>query len=241
MRQINKVLIGVGVTLAILLSIQIVDPNLANDEQTEVDFTAPPEDVMRTSIQHTSEQSFTYEMLLSETRNPSPNETEFLMRVKVGDSATEYSSVGPLGEEHTYGNDAATWKKFGKNQSWSIHPFEHTTLKSILANPFRNLEPQNGSITVVEETNSTIVYRVNNTSLRSYGGSEFFTTITIDKETGYTVAVKSGSADNSDPLKYINIRICDLGETSVSRPDDLGFSIQELFWDSIRGPVSPIE
>lgn len=67
MKHRNIVLAGVGVTLVVLLSIQIVDPSLATDEQTEVDFTAPPKEVIRTSIQHTSEQSFTYEMLLSET------------------------------------------------------------------------------------------------------------------------------------------------------------------------------
>lgn len=241
MKYLKLAFVGVGVILAILFSVQIVDPNLADDKQADVDFTAPPEDVIRSSIQHTSKQSFTYEMLLSETEHPDPNETEFFMRVEVEESAREYSSVGPLGYEHTYGNDAAMWKKLGKNRSWSIHPFEHTTFKPILAKPFRNLEPQNGRITIVEETDSTIVYRVNNTSLISYRGSEFFATITIDKETGYAVAVTSGPANSSIPAKFVHIRLYDLGETSVSRPDDLGFSIQELFWDLIRGPVSPIE
>lgn len=144
MRNKNIVLAGVGVILVVLLSIQIVDPSLATDEQTEVAFTAPPKEVIRTSIQHTSEQSFTYEMLLSETQNPSPNEMEFFMQVEVEESAKEYSSVGSLGKGYTYGNDAITWRKYGRNQSWSAHPFGHSTIKPILTEPFRNLELQNG-------------------------------------------------------------------------------------------------
>lgn len=163
------------------------------------------------------------------------------MRVKVEESAKEYSSAGPLGEEHTYGNDAATWKKFGRNQSWSIHPFEYTTFKPILTEPFKNLDLQNGGITVVEETDSTIIYRVNNTSLISHRGSEFFATIIIDKEAGCAVAVTSGPANSSVPAKFVHVRLYDIGETSVSRPDNLGFSMQELFWDLLRGPVSPIQ
>lgn len=65
--------------------------------------------------------------------------------------------------------------------------------------------------------------------------------MTIDKETGYAVAVTSGPVNSSNPTKFVHVRLYDIGETSVSRPDDLGFSMRESFWDLIRGPVSPIE
>ena len=227
--------IGILVLVAIAATFQVVDPRLTQASQSaDVDFSDPPSDVVATSVTKLQHMDYSYEVVVSPTK-PGTNESGRLLgRFRIEHSDTEYVRYGPRGANGTwaYANDAVAFVQPPNGGDWRVNMRHAYPLVEDELNPFNVTAIREANGTVVDETATQVVIRINATTT---SGTDVpgYTLFYLDRQSGnLQKAVEVGRYEGK--IGTARIRFSEVGTTTVERPDAIGFSAWELVGDLMR-------
>lgn len=224
--------------IAIVLSaavFQLVDPSLADSNASkEVDFSDSPSEIVSATVTNLDRTDHTYTVVVSSNRSKT-GEEDVVKRLKVENSDQKYVAYGPLGKNGTkvYGNDAVAWVWSPNDGEWHLntrvryaYPAENDL------NPIDTAAIARTEGTVVNETSTRVVIRINSSTLKETD-LEGYTLFHVDKRTERIRKVVEVHRDSGN-VSYKIARFSNVESTTVERPNGIGFSPMESIIDLAR-------
>lgn len=238
--------LGLVITLIVIASvigIQLLDPQLTQNERTPVELDSSPATVAETAVQNLTQRDFTYVRLSTSNRTPESWMDGFSRRVKVENSENEYYSNVTLGSgsQHLYGNDEAYWLRDGRDDAWKFGTrSDYTYPAGSLTNPFALSKVRNASGEIVHENSSTLVVRLDTAATARLPNKDFpgdYTLLYIDKRQKQIDRVTFKLNNSEWDSTYIHLRVTAVNEMDVQRPPETRPSVKAVVMDVLRGPL----
>lgn len=213
---------------------QVVDPRLTDSNSPkQVDFSDPPAQIVTDLVINLNRIDHTYTVVASPNRSSPGDEEKLVKKLKVENTDQEYVAYGTLGKNGTkiYGNDAVTWARSPNDGKWHLNTqtrYAYPADNDL--NPFDVSAIEQGHVT--NETSTRIVIRINSSTLKGTD-TGLYTLFYINKKSKH-IEKAVEIHHNSESKPYKTVRFYDVNNTTIERPNEIGFSLIELITDLAR-------
>lgn len=226
-----------------VVGVQLLDPELTQDDPTAVDLSESPSEIASDAVRNLSQRDFTYVMLITANRTPNSRTDGLYRRVKVENTEEEYYSKVPVGDtsQYMYGNNVAYWMRIGEEGSWEfgMRPDYVYPVRG-LTQPFSVSKIQNTSGEIVHENSSMLVVRLDTAGTTMQSDTDLpgdYTLIHFDKRKNRIDRAVFKLNNSKWRPKYVHLRITAVDETDVQRPPNTRPSLKAFLMDILRGPL----
>lgn len=227
-----------------IVSYQLIDPKL-EEQPTEIDLAESPAEIAYDGLRQTQTWDYTYTETWTVTVE---NETKTvrISRTKVEHSDDQYfreyfTDRFAIDTTAKYGNEVRDWLKY---DSWTrdstLHPYHDEY------SPFERLgHVRTANVTVVNQSDDVLVLRIENRStvdevtryFEPQKRSNSTLTLSIDRKDGHLrKATVRNVSTNLVEKKIVTYQFNDFGETTVTRPDGIEYTLDEFLRDLFDKP-----
>lgn len=244
--RIARGVTGLVVLAALVAGYQLLDPRLGGQQTVEVDTDS--DNATKIAVQSVRKlQTQNYRVVESTARNvslnPPPAALETRLNISISNSQRRFHTRQYYDGEtaHVYGNGHYAYTKAFGDDDWEANtgrPFDAET--NMLHSPQAwgsmpvSIQSRNESAVVLRVTNTTRFYDVTWGVQGDGPETETVATITVDRESGLVRRYTVWQNLPDGGTEYSTYRFADYGETTVERPEGIGFNTDELVADLLE-------
>jgi len=226
--------------LSAVVVVQMLDPQFEERTPPEVDFSEPPNEVAADAAEQFEYVDYAYRV---DVKYNGSDGWRQLVVTQVDHTQRAYRSVGPGGEDETviYGTTTTAFVRPTAGEEWSVvgkpelvYPVKRLT-QPIFVGRIRA-----DKANIVSEGRSTVTIRVDVNPMKIEGGLPGNASIVVNKDTGMIESVHVAYEPPEMETRYLRLKVTEKG-TNVARPEAIGLSLSEAFWDLLRGPLFRID
>lgn len=236
MERRTAIVVAVVLLLGAVAAIQLADPRFGERTPPEVNFSEPPEEVAADAATQFKYVDYAYRIDFRRNRT---DDWRQVRTMRVDHSDREYYKTGPMGQDGVviYGTDAVTFVRPGSDNSWRITAIQEALYPALpITQPFRPESIRDSNAESIFENSSIKRIKVFTHPVKIAQYSSGTAILSIQKDSGLIeCAYISYTPGQTRPI-YLHFHLTSV-EVNVNRPSKIGPSIQELFWDVVRGPL----
>ncbi|MFC7047235.1 hypothetical protein ACFQH6_19150 [Halobacteriaceae archaeon GCM10025711] len=229
--------------VVLIAVVQIADPSIAREPPT-IDTDAPARELAEDAISHLRHTDYQFKHY--RTAKNDANEQFLLSETTVSntDNRFIFREYGMNITVITYGSEAMGYQKYGDADWARYRELRYTPQTNVLG---ESKTLNQASVAVVSETDEQIVLEVtesetvselarpgfatatgSNQTLRLYLDASDGRIMHLERTVNYSAADKPDWVDTGD-VSYT--------DAEVTRPEGIGFHVEELLWDVTSGPL----
>lgn len=231
---------AVLVLLSAIVVVQVLDPQFGERTPPEVNFSEPPNEVAADAAKQFEYVDYAYRVDMK--YNGSDGWRQWGV-AWVDHSNQSFRKVGPGGEreEVLYGTTSAGFVRPTVDEGWIVvgRPAFVYPAKSV-TQPTYGKRLSEANAYVVDENPSTITIQTEINPVKAIGHYPGTAKLVVNKSSGLIDSIHVVYEPGRYGTQYLRLQVVEKG-TSVHRPDGIGLSSKEIFWDLVRGPLFRID